>query len=140
MNGPLDIMDYLSIFTSVATVLAIIFGVFFFFRNPQIKLDRSLALADKELDSKATVLAQKELENKANVLAEQVKNKDVENERRFSELNKNTTDALAMAQNHIHTVDTKVDGLANTITQMNLSLTNELTKLGTIISERMPKS
>jgi len=45
-----------------------------------------------------------------------------------------------MAQNHIHTVDTKVDGLANTITQMNLSLTNELTKLGTIISERMPKS
>jgi hypothetical protein len=47
--------------------------------------------------------------------------------------------ALALAQNHTHTVDVKVDTLIGSVNQMNLQLTNAITRLETTINERIPK-
>lgn len=50
-------------------------------------------------------------------------------------MQKNIHESFNLAQNHIHTVDTKVDKLVETVGQ----LSNEVTKLGTIIEERVPR-
>ena len=119
----------------VLGVLSIIFTVYNSFHKPQEDLETKQALSEKDLGTKATILAQKELEAKALVLAEQVKNKDIENERRFNEMIVRLDSAMAMAQNHIHTVDTKVDKLIEGVG----SLANQVTKLATIIEERNPR-
>jgi hypothetical protein len=117
-------------------LIGIIFTVYNFFRNPTVNLEKEQALTDKEIDTKATILAQKELENKANVLAEQVKARNEENERRFSDMGIRLDTAMTTAQNHIHTVDTKVDKLIESVNVMG----NKITELSTIIEERIPKS
>lgn len=130
---------------TMLTIIGIMFSVYLYFRNPQVSIEKkqsldSLAadkdklLAEKDMGTKATILAQKELETKALLLAEQVKNKEVENERRFQEMGIRLDTAMAMAQNHIHTVDTKVDKLIDSVNLMG----NKITELGTIINERMP--
>ena len=116
-------------------ILGVIFTVFNYFKNPQEDIEKKQALTEKDLSSKATILAQKELETKALVLAEQVKNKDIENERRFNEMGIRLDTAMTTAQNHIHTVDTKVDRLIESVG----ILTNKITELSTIINERIPK-
>jgi hypothetical protein len=78
-------------------------------------LELKQAVVDKEMDSKASILAQKEMENKANLLAQQVEAEKCANEKRFAEFANRLDQAFALAQNHIHTVDTKVDGLATQI-------------------------
>ncbi len=112
-----------------------IFGAIMFFRKPQEELETKQAVDDERDKSKATVLAQKEIETKALVLAEQVKNKDVENERRFIEMTGRIDNAFTIAQNHINTIETEVRSLATSVGVM----TNKITELGTIISERIPK-
>ena len=57
------------------------------------------------------------------------------NERRFSDIQKSIGDAFLLAQNHTHTVDVKVDGLTKTVGELNTSVT----RLATIIDERIPK-
>jgi hypothetical protein len=47
--------------------------------------------------------------------------------------------ALTLAQNHTHTVDIKVDALTTMVNGMNIEITKEMTRLGTIIQERFPK-
>lgn len=129
----------------VVTIGAVIFGIFSYFRTPQETMEKRMSLdalatekdkliAEKDLGTKATILAQKELETKALVLAEQVKNKDVENERRFNDMGCRLDVAMTTAQNHIHTVDVKVDKLIETVGSMS----NKITELSTIISERLP--
>ena len=113
----------------------VIFGIFKGVRDPQDKNELTDALVDKDLSTKATILAQKELETKALVLAEQVKNKDAENERRFGELGVRLDTAMTTAQNHIKTIDTKVDNLSVLTTSINL----QMTKISTILEERLPK-
>lgn len=115
--------------------ISIIFTVYNYFKNPQIKLDKEQALTENELGTKATILAQKELETKALLLAEQVKGKNEENERRFLDMGIRLDTAMTTAQNHIHTVDTKVDKLIESVNVMG----NKITELSTIISERIPK-
>lgn len=136
----------LSLILQISTLLGLIFGVFLYFRKPQeiieqrqsldtLATEKDKLLAEKDLGTKATILAQKELETKALVLAEQVKNKDIENERRFNEMGVRLDTAMTTAQNHIHTVDTKVDELIKTVNVM----CNKITELSTIINERLPK-
>jgi ribosome assembly protein YihI (activator of Der GTPase) len=127
------------------SVGAVVFAIYSYFRTPQESMEKKQSLdalaaekdkliAEKDLGTKATILAQKELETKALLLAEQVKNKEVENERRFNEMTLRLDAGLALAQNHIHTVDTKVDKLIDTIVSMG----NKITELTTIIGERIP--
>jgi len=124
----------LSLILQIATVLGLIFGVFLYFRKPQEDMETKQALTDKDMTNKATVLAQKELESKALVLAEQVKSKNEENERRFNDMGIRLDTAMTVAQNHIHSVDLKVDELMKTTNIM----CNKLTELSTVINERMP--
>lgn len=112
-----------------------IFAVFMFFRKPQEDLETKQAVFDERDKSKATVLAQKEMENKAIVLAQQVQWEKEANEKKFTEFGLRLDTALNLAQNHIHSIDVKVDNLAVLVGVMDKSLT----KLFTIVDERMPK-
>lgn len=108
-------------------ILCVIFTVFNYFNNPQKKLEKEQALTEQEIDSQSTIFEK------------QLKWEKEATEKRFEELNKTMTAALTLAQNHIHTVDTKVDSLAKTVNAMNLQISSEITKLSTIINERIPK-
>lgn len=56
-------------------------------------------------------------------------------EKRFDGINSNFQSLLLQSNNHIHTVDTKVDKVHSNVT----TLSNEITRLATIIEERIPK-
>jgi len=116
-------------------ILGIIFSVFNYFRKPQVDLEKNQAINDERDKSKATVLAQKEVEGKASLLAQQVKSDKEDNNRRFLELGEKIDKSMTLAQNHIHTVDTKVDILAKEVGGLGI----QITKLATIIDERIPR-
>ena len=103
--------------------LAILFSVYNYFRNPQEALDKREALNQKDTDGKASLLAQ------------QMQWEKEINEKRFTEMGLRINESMSLAQNHIHTVDTKVDDLAKRMTLMS----NEITRLATIIEERIPR-
>lgn len=96
-------------------IIGIIFGVYHYFKNPQI-----------------------EEEKKAGLLAQQVQWEKESTDKRFAEMGSRMDAALALAQNHTHTVDVKVDALTSMVNAMNLTITGEITKLSTIIDERIP--
>lgn len=56
-------------------------------------------------------------------------------DRRFKEVHEQINQLVAQTQNHIHTIDTKVETLSGNIVEMG----REVTKLATIIDERIPK-
>jgi hypothetical protein len=116
-------------------ILGVIFSVFFYFRKPQEKLEKKQIIAEENLKDKATILSQKEAEGKAQLLAQQVQWEKEANEKKFNEFSCRLDTAMTLAQNHIHTIDTKVDTLITTIGKMS----NEITRLSTIIDERIPK-
>ena len=110
MNN-LDIND-IGFIMGIVGIIGVIFTIYKYFRDPQISTDKKDAL-----------------------LAQQVQWSSEATERRFKEMNDNFQALLLQSNNHIHTVDTKVEAL-------NLSVTNmgkEIVKLATIIDERMPK-
>lgn len=116
-------------------IVSVIFSVYLYFKKPQDKLELDQALIGKDLGDRATVLQQKEAEKKAELLAQQVRQEKEANEKKFLELGILLKDSLTLAQNHIHTIDTKVDGIS---VRMN-DIEKGLVKLGTIIEERIPK-
>jgi hypothetical protein len=116
-------------------IISVLFAIYNKFRKPQEDIETKQAVAEKDIANKATILAQKELETKALVLAEQVKSKNEENERRFLDMGVRLDTAMTTAQNHIHTVDIKVDKLIESVNVMG----NKITELSTIINERIPK-
>ena len=93
-------------------ILSMIFGIYNYFRTPQIAGDKKDAL-----------------------LAQQVQWQIEGNERRFKEMQDSFNALLLQSNNHIHTVDTKVENLNATVAEMGQSIT----KLTTIIEERIPK-
>lgn len=131
----MEISESINIILFIITLLSVLFSVFFYFRNPQEKLEKNQAINEEKDKNKATILSQKEVENKALLLAEQVRWDKENNEKKFAELGCRITESMTLAQNHIHTVDTKVDALLKTVGLMS----NEITRLSTIIEERMPK-
>ena len=108
---------------SIAALITIIFTVYNHFQNPQNALDKREALNDKETESRAALLAQ------------QLQWEKESNASKFAELGLRITEAMTLAQNHIHTVDTKVDRLIESVGVMG----NGVVELRTIINERIPK-
>lgn len=104
--------ENISYLIGLAGLGGIIFAIYHSFRNPQIDQDKRDAL-----------------------LAQQVKWQNEAVDKRFKDMQESFNALLLQSNNHIHTVDTKVDTLA---TNMNV-MSNEITKLGTIIEERIPK-
>lgn len=109
------IIDYQAT-TYILGIGGAVFGVFLYFRNPQEKLDKD-----------------------ASILEQRVKWEGEFTEKRFTDMGTRIDTALTLAQNHTHSVDVKVDALTNLVNTMNLQMTTEITKLGTIINERIPK-
>lgn len=108
---------------SIAALFTIAFTIYNHFQNPQTALDKREALNDEKADGKASLLAQ------------QLQWEKESNAAKFAELGLRITEAMSLAQNHIHTVDTKVDRLIESVGVMG----NGVTELRTIINERIPK-
>lgn len=108
-------------------IIGIIFTVYKMFRDPQVALDKQQDLDKQDADSQLKLLGF------------QVTNDREATDRRFSEMMARTDNALTLAQNHTHTIDVKVDALTGVVNSMNIEITKELTRLGTIIEERFPK-
>ena len=117
----------------IITILSVLFGIFSYFHVPQEALAKKQAITDEKISNNATLLSQQQIDNKAGILAKQFQWEKESNERRFKEMNKAMTNALGLAQNHIHTVDTKVDSLTASVNSMNLSITKELVELATTV-------
>jgi len=122
----------------IVGLLTAIFAVFLYFRKPQEAMDKRQALADKELDSKATILAGKEMESKAALLAQQVESEKVLNEKKFAEMNAKIDLSIISLQQNIHDVDMKVNSLVTTSNTFHFEMSNRLTELATILRERLP--
>jgi hypothetical protein len=118
-----------------AGIVGTIFTVYNIFRKPQEEIETKQAVSEEKDKNKATVLAQKEAENKASLLDQQVRLTNEANEKKFIDLAVLLKDSMALAQNHIHTVDTKVDNIA--VRMSNLE--KGLVRLSTIIEERIPR-
>lgn len=93
-------------------IIGTIFTVYSYFKNPQIDGDKRDALAEQSLKF-------------------YIESTD----RRFADMQSQLTESLKLATNHIHTVDTKVDKTNEAVIAMG----KEITRLGTIIEERIPK-
>lgn len=93
-------------------ILSVIFSVFFYFRKPQ-----------------------EETETKAALLAQQVVLEREMNEKKFIDVGVRLDGAFTLAQNHIHTLDTKIDTVTNSLNTLGL----HVEKLSTIIEERIPR-
>jgi len=93
-------------------ILGIIFSVYNYFRNPQIKSERIDALLDQR-----------------------VKFANEMNDRRFVEVQKDIKVAFELAQNHSNEALAGVKELTSVVNSMG----RELSKLSTIIEERIPK-
>lgn len=93
-------------------IVGIIFSIYRYFRDPQVKSEKSDALMEQRI----------QFEREATAL-------------RFKDMQDGINAANALAQNHIHTVDTKVDGLINVVGQMG----RDIVQLRTIIEERIPR-
>lgn len=107
-------MDWLtpSNITFALGLIGMLFAVYGYFRNPQVESDKKDAL-----------------------LAQQVQWSKDSVDSRFKDMQESFQALLLQSNNHIHTVDTKVENLATAVNAMS----NEITRLGTIIEERIPK-
>ena len=93
-------------------VIGIIITVFRFINDPQRSSEKTDALMSQRMNWNAE-----------------------STEKRFKDMQDNFNNLLLQSNNHIHTVDTKVDKVHEIIASMG----KEITKLGTIIEERIPK-
>lgn len=96
----------------VLALLTILFQVYKYFRDPQTANDKKDALLGQQLKSSSESV-----------------------DMRFKTMQDNFSALLLQSNNHIHTVDTKVDVLVSTISQLG----KDVVKLSTIIEERMPR-
>lgn len=90
-------------------IIGVIFTVYHYFRNPQIRTDKRDAIQEQ-----------------------QFKWVQETTERRFKDIQGNFTDLLSLNQNHLHTIDTKIEVLNEIVS----SLGKDIVKLQTIVEER----
>ena len=131
----MEVQTAITLIVGVAAVVSIILTVYKSVHKPQEQLETNQALANKELDNKASILAQKEMENKANLLKLQVELAFNASEKKFADMGGQIEKAFLLAANHTNTVDMKVDKLIEGVGVLSLQV-NTLT---TIIEERNPK-
>jgi hypothetical protein len=114
--------DTLNYILSIAALFGIAFTIYKSYNNPQKKLEKRQAVADKEV------------EGKAHILAQQLQWEKESNERRFKELTDCFNNSNTTATNHLNHIDAKVDGVSSQVNLMNV----QIIKLATIIEERIP--
>ena len=112
----MDITTLLQDFVFVLGIIGVIFGVYQYFRNPQIAEDKKAAL-----------------------LAQEVKTTSTSVEQRFESMQKNFEGLLLQSNNHIHTLDIKIDAMNDAMNKAMTDMRVEVATLSTIINERIPK-
>ncbi len=98
--------------TFVLGIMGIIFTIYRHFKDPDVEADK-----------------------KAGLLAQQVQWSEQGTDRRFKDMQESFSVLVTNNQNHLHTVDTKVDALNQTVAAMRV----DIGKLSTIIDERIPR-
>ena len=93
-------------------IIGTIFAVYKYFKNPQIEIEKKDALLEQQVQNNSEIA-----------------------EKRFKDIQDNFNGLLLQSNNHIHTVDTKVDFLTKTVNDMG----KDIIKLSTIIEERIPR-
>ena len=96
----------------VLGILGVIFGIYQYFRNPQIAEDKKAAL-----------------------LAQEVKTQTNSVDSRFEAMQENFKGLLLQSNNHIHTLEVKIDEINKIIGDVRVNVAT----LSTIIDERIPK-
>jgi len=129
----------LDIIIQILTILGVVFAVYLGYRKPQESSEKKQILLEEKLGDKATVLAQQEVESKASLLAQQVNLEKELTEKRFSDMQTRIDAAMTLTQNHIHTLDVKMDSLAISVNTLSNTFSNDITKISTILEERLPK-
>ena len=109
--------------TFIIGLLGMLFTVYYYFKNPQIRMDKKPALDEAER------------RRKDDLIEERIKWEREANEKKFCDFGTRLDKSMELAQNHTHSVDVKVDKLIQSVNTMD----NEITRLGTIIEERIPK-
>jgi uncharacterized protein HemX len=108
----MNISNILQDLVFILGTLGVLFGIYQYFRNPQIAEDKKAAL-----------------------LAQEVKTTSTSVEQRFESIQKNFEGLLLQSNNHIHSLDIKIDAMNKAMTDMRV----EVATLSTIIDERIPK-
>lgn len=119
--------EILSYIIGIVGLGGVIFSIWNAIRKPTDDLEIKQVVANKDLDNKATILAQKEMENKASLLAQQVVLQKETYDKKFSEMGI-----------RLDVLDAKLNDLILTSNIWHLDITKTLTKLSTIIEERIP--
>jgi hypothetical protein len=96
----------------VLGIMGVIFGIYQYFRNPQIAEDKKAAL-----------------------LAQEVKTQTNSVDSRFEAMQENFKGLLLQSNNHIHTLEVKIDEINKIIGDVRVNVAT----LSTIIDERIPK-
>lgn len=96
----------------VLGLLGVIFGVFRYFKDPQVESEKTDALMKQQLEFFTNTT-----------------------EKRFQTMQESFNALLLQSNNHIHTVDTKVDRVHSSMEELG----RQVVRLGTIIEERIPK-
>lgn len=104
-------------------LVGVIFTVYLYFRNPQIRTEKIMIKEKIETEKSDALMSQK--------LQWYKDASDV----RFKEMQESFQSLLLQSNNHIHTVDTKVEVLTTCITEMG----KDIVRLATIIEERIPR-
>lgn len=110
----------------VIALLTILFNVYRYFKQPQDDSKIKEVGTEKELGTKATILEQKEAEKKASLLAQQVQAEKEYNTKKFIDLSE-----------RFDNTDRKIETLTKSVNSMNLELSKQLMRVGTIIEEHM---
>lgn len=105
----MEFAEILNLILSILTLGAIIFAIYKYFREPDVKADKELALIRQEFIEHKKINA--------------------EEQKRIYSLIQNLKD------NHIHTIDEQVKNNRDMISGLKV----EITKLATVIEERIPK-
>lgn len=121
-----EILNYILGFIALMSVAFTIWGNV---RKPVDDMEIKQVVANKDLDNKATILAQKEMENKASLLAQQVVLQKETYDKKFNEMGV-----------RLDTLDAKLNDLILTSNTWHLDITKTLTRLATIIEERIPSN
>lgn len=110
-------------------IIGVLFKVYDILKKPQNESDVNQVVTEKNLDTKATILAQTEAEGKAQLLDQQVKTEKEYNTKEFTKM----TDRFDKT-------DEKIEDIGKDIHKMELSLSNQLTHIGTIVEEHLKNS
>lgn len=124
----MEIAEIISAIISILTLLGIIFAAFFYFKDPQDKLDKRQAVNDERDKNKAERIDFGILKTQFDMMC------GINNDK-FTKLELQIKDAFTIANNHTNETDANVKNLVIEVG----ALRNEITRNTTIIEERLPK-